>query len=193
MVWREGSSLTAAADVTGNLSTKVNPNSQVGVTLSGAGHFTGGSQYVVNDGDAIAHENLYLDMDALFSDFETNTTIAGEMDFDGVTASLTIPGLASPVNVPASFEWNPIENTGNITIDEAAVEDAILDAVAESVDHALEHIGWNACLHDHDVRLIHQPHHLFCRNFGYDLPVFELGVYFDQIFCDFVHVFCVDL
>jgi hypothetical protein len=138
---REGSSVSASTDIKGTLSASANPNSQVGVALSGAGHFTGGSQYVLNDGDAIVGENLYLDMDALFSDFATNTTITGDMDFDGVTASLTVPGLSNPINVPATFEWNPIENTGNITIDETAVEDAILDGVAESVDQALEQLS----------------------------------------------------
>lgn len=138
---REGSSVSATTDITGQLSSVANPNSQVGVTLSGAGHFTGGSQYVLNDGDTINDENLYLDMDALFSDFETNTTVTGDMDFDGVTASLTIPGMSTPINVPATFEWNPIENTGNITVDEDAVEDALLDAVAKSVDHALEQLA----------------------------------------------------
>ena len=138
---REGSSVSASTDIKGTLSASANPNSQVGVALSGAGHFTGGSQYVLNDGDAIDGENLYLDMDALFSDFATNTTITGDMDFDGVTASLTVPGMSNPINVPATFEWNPIEDTGNITLDENAVEDAILDGVAKSVDHALEQLS----------------------------------------------------
>jgi hypothetical protein len=138
---REGSSVSASTNIKGALSASANPNSQVGVALSGAGHFTGGSQYVVNDGDTVGAENLYLDMDALFSDFATNTTITGDMDFDGVTASLTVPGMSNPINVPATFEWNPIENTGNITIDENAVEDAILDGVAKSVDQALEQLS----------------------------------------------------
>ena len=138
---REGSSVSAATDIQGDLSASANPNSQVGVTLSGAGHFTAGSSYIVNDGDAISAENLYLDMDALFSDFETNTTITGDMDFDGVTASLSVPGLSNPVNVPATFDWNPIENTGNITINEDAVEDALLDNVARSVDRAMEKLS----------------------------------------------------
>ena len=138
---REGSSVSALTNVKGALSASANPNSQVGVALSGTGHFTGGSQYVVNDGDTVGAENLYLDMDALFSDFAANTTLTGDMDFDGVTAKLTVPGMSNPINVPATFEWNPIEDTGNITIDENAVEDAILDGVAKSVDHALEKLS----------------------------------------------------
>ena len=138
---REGSSVTSGVQTSGTVSAQADLNSQVGITLSGIGSFNAASQFKVDDGDSIFGENLYLDMDALFSDFDTNASFAGAMDFDNMEASLKVPGLSDSVNVPATLDWNPSLNQANISIDESAVEDAVLDAVARSVDRAADRLA----------------------------------------------------
>ncbi len=138
---REGSSLSAAVKASGVITTSTNPGSQVGLSLQGLGNLNGSSSFAIDDGDANSGENLYLDVDAVFTGFSANSVFAGDLNLAGVNATFTVPGLSSPISVPAELKLNSSGNPAELKIDDAAVEDAVTDAAAKAVIDATERLA----------------------------------------------------
>ncbi len=133
---REGSQLSAAVKASGGFTTSAGSGSQVALSLQGLGHLNHSTSFAIDDGDANSGENLYLDVDAVFTGFSSNSVFAGDLNFAGVNASFTVPGLSAPISVPAELKLDPSGTQAELTIDDAAVEEAVLDAAARAVVQA---------------------------------------------------------
>ncbi len=136
---REGSKIDTELNASGQIQAEGMANSNVQVKVQADGQTAFENSLTVDDGDAILEERIYLDSNHDFSEFIKFDSTMADIDFGNVSAELSVKGMADPIRLRGTAEWDEANQAGEFDLDETAIIDAFAELVDKGLDELADH------------------------------------------------------